>query len=105
MTESKRGSERYSPDGAPRSNLAKLDAHVVQPEEYEEIPELTDEWFAEADHHVGGRLVRRGRPRLDAPKKQVTIRLDADVLEGLRATGPGWQSRANAALKTWLEKR
>jgi uncharacterized protein (DUF4415 family) len=32
----------------------------------------------------------------------VTLRLDADVLSGLRATGPGWQTRANAALKRWL---
>jgi len=33
----------------------------------------------------------------------VSLRLDQDVVDGLRATGPGWQGRVNAALKEWLE--
>jgi uncharacterized protein (DUF4415 family) len=41
----------------------------------------------------------RGRPKSDAPKVQVSLRLDPDVLEKFRATGPGWQSRINAALR------
>lgn len=47
-----------------------------------------------------------GRPPIgDAPKKQVTLRLDADpttlsVSKGrFRATGKGWQSRINEALR------
>jgi uncharacterized protein (DUF4415 family) len=32
-------------------------------------------------------------------KEQVTLRLDPDVLERFRATGPGWQSRINDALR------
>ncbi|WP_439476715.1 BrnA antitoxin family protein [Brevundimonas sp.] len=40
-----------------------------------------------------------GRPKLDSPKKQVTLRLDADVLEYWRAQGRGWQSRLNDALR------
>ena len=51
------------------------------------------------------RLSKRGRPPLDAPKQQVALRLDPAVLAGLRATGPGWQTKANAVLKTWLAKR
>jgi hypothetical protein len=35
----------------------------------------------------------------------VTLRLDPAVLAGLRATGPGWQTKANAVLKAWLAKR
>ena len=50
------------------SDLAKIDAHVIQPEEYEEIPELTDPWFARADLREGGKLVRRGRPPKETPK-------------------------------------
>lgn len=42
---------------------------------------------------------RRGRPPVETPKKQVTLRLDADVLEAFRAGGKGWQSRVNAALR------
>ena len=37
------------------------------------------------------------------PKAQVNIRLDADVVEQFRATGRGWQTRLNAALKEWLK--
>ncbi len=45
----------------------------------------------------------RGRPRLDRTKLQVTIRLDADVLDRLRSSGPGWQSRINDALRKELD--
>ncbi len=38
-------------------------------------------------------------PERDEPKKQVTLRLDADLLERFRATGAGWQSRINATLR------
>jgi uncharacterized protein (DUF4415 family) len=70
----------------------------------DDAPELTDAFFARADIHQGTRLIRRGRPKVAAPKQQVTLRLDAAVVEGLRATGPGWQTRANEALKTFLEQ-
>jgi len=42
---------------------------------------------------------RVGRPKSDNPKQPVNLRLDADVLAHFRATGPGWQSRINAALR------
>ena len=48
------------------SDLAKVDAHVIQPEEYEDAPEWTDEQFAAADLYHGDRLIRRGRP-IDPP--------------------------------------
>lgn len=41
----------------------------------------------------------RGRPPAENPKKQVTLRLDADVVERFRASGKGWQSRINEALR------
>ena len=40
-----------------------------------------------------------GRPRLANPKKLVTIRLDADVVERLKAECEGWQTRANEMLR------
>jgi len=62
----------------------------------DDAPDLsTPEWRARFDAVP----VRRGRPPLDSPKVSTTIRLDADVLEKFRATGPGWQSRINAILK------
>lgn len=50
-----------------------------------------------------GTLTRPGRPKSDDPKQQVTLRLDRAVLEGFRATGPGWQSRINAELRKALK--
>jgi uncharacterized protein (DUF4415 family) len=41
---------------------------------------------------------RRGRPKLDSPKVEVKIRLDAKTVEHLRNSGPGWQTRVNALL-------
>ncbi|WP_277982111.1 BrnA antitoxin family protein [Sphingomonas phyllosphaerae] len=41
---------------------------------------------------------RRGRPRSEAPKVEVKIRLDAATVAHLRASGPGWQTRVNAVL-------
>lgn len=81
------------------SDLARVDTHVITPAEYDEIPELTDADMARADHHLGGKLVRRGRPKSDAPKIAVNLRLDRDVLEHFKANGPGWQSRVNEALR------
>ncbi|MCA1660802.1 MAG: BrnA antitoxin family protein [Novosphingobium sp.] len=73
--------------------------------------EWTEEMFREAAAYKGGKLVRPatgtlksalGRPRLDNPKRQVTLRLDPDVIERFRATGKGWQSRINAELRKAL---
>jgi hypothetical protein len=46
--------------------------------------------------------MNRRYPPLAAKKLQGTLRLDPVVLAGLRATGPGWQTKVNAALKAWL---
>ena len=46
----------------------------------------------------------RGRPRLESPKILVSIRYDADVIERFRATGEGWQTRMNDALREWLNE-
>jgi len=48
-------------------------------------------------------LVRRGRPLGSGTKAQVTLRLDVDVVAKFRATGDGWQTRINDALKSWVQ--
>jgi len=49
---------------------------------------------------------RRGRPPYEQPVKQmVSLRMDIDVLEGLRATGKGWQTRINAIMREWLKDK
>jgi uncharacterized protein (DUF4415 family) len=82
--------------------LSKVDAHTISPGEYGEIPELDDSFFEQADYHQGGQLIRRGRPKSEHPKVATSIRLSEDVLARFKASGPGWQSRIDAALKDWL---
>ncbi|MBU9348663.1 BrnA antitoxin family protein [Burkholderia multivorans] len=68
----------------------------------DDAPELTDEFFEQADEYIGDKLVRRGRPA-GSHKTATTIRFDDEVIEAFRATGKGWQTRMNAALKDWLK--
>lgn len=44
-----------------------------------------------------------GRPKAEVTKERITIRLSPDVLERFRATGTGWQTRVDAALRDWLK--
>lgn len=51
-------------------------------------------------------LSLRKRGPQKAPRKvPVSIRLSPDVVAGLRATGSGWQRRADAVLRSWLSKK
>ncbi len=45
----------------------------------------------------------RGRPPGSGKKEQVTLRLDAQILDRFRATGSGWQTRINDALLDWAK--
>ena len=47
----------------------------------------------------------RGRPRAERPRTMVSLRLEPDVLEALRATGRGWQTRVNALLRQAVQKK
>ena len=69
----------------------------------DDAPELTDEFFEQADEYVGDQLVRRGRRKAESPKLALIVRYDAEVVEAFRATGKGWQTRMNEALKDWLK--
>ena len=62
------------------------------------IPLTNAEWAAVKP------LVRMGRPpSAHALKRPTTIRFDADVLDALRATGRGWQTRVNEAMREWVK--
>lgn len=86
------------------TDLKKLDAHVIRPEEYEDAPELSDAQLARADLYEGERLIRRGRPPKARPKEAVKLRLSPDVLDHFRAGGPGWQTRINATLERAVKR-
>ena len=79
-------SKRASPPSL-GSDLKRVDRHVIQPAEYDELPELTDDMFAR------GVVNKGGRPRAANPKRLISIRLTEDVIQRWRATGPGWQTR------------
>lgn len=57
--------------------------------------EVSDEEF---------KLMRRpGRPLGSGTKTQITLRLDVDVVDKFKASGDGWQTRINDALKSWVQ--
>lgn len=60
--------------------------------------------FTDAEWAQVKPLVRRGRPLGSGTKVQVTLRLDVDVVERLKSTGAGWQTRANDALRNWVKR-
>jgi uncharacterized protein (DUF4415 family) len=80
------------------SDLDKVDALPVTAEQYEDIPELTPQWFDNAELHVGGVKVR-GRPKAAVRKMAIKLRLDPDVVQAFRKTGPGWQTKMNEVLR------
>ena len=62
-------------------------------------PATTEELNASMESY----RAKRGRPAGSGNKEQVAIRLDNDVLAAFRASGAGWQTRMNAALRDWLK--
>lgn len=82
MTAKKRASRRSL-----GSDLKKVDAHVIKPHEYKELPEITDEMLTRAV------VKRAGRPVAADPRLLVSVRLPASVIARWKATGPGWQTR------------
>lgn len=82
-----------------------------------ENPEWTEEDFRQArpagevlpevfGPQVAAEMLKpRGRPKATRTKIHLNIRLDTDVLEAFRATGRGWQTRINEALREWLKEK
>ena len=78
-------------------------------------PELDEDFFANArparevmPPELYAELTaspRRRGPGKKPAKAQVTLRLDQDVIEGLRASGQGWQVRANEALRRLVQEQ
>ena len=74
---------------AQRTKLKALTARTDSEIDTSDIPEMTDEQWK---HDRRGHFYR---PR----KRQITARVDADVLDWLKAQGKGYQSRINAILR------
>jgi uncharacterized protein (DUF4415 family) len=74
-----------------------------------EVRELTTEDLGQfrpvrdiAPAGLAQKLGVRG-PQKAPTKERITIRLSPDVVRRFRATGDGWQTRVDAALKDWLK--
>ena len=87
--------------GESKTDLALLHQNKltgIEPEDDEDSPDAT----LAIREAITQR--RAGRPAGSGNKEQVAIRFDKDVLEAFRATGRGWQTRMNDALKAWLKE-
>ena len=61
-----------------------------------EIPEISPQMFARG-------IVRRGLKPV-VRKKQLTLRMDSDVIDWLRKQGPGYQTKINSLLRAYMEE-
>jgi uncharacterized protein (DUF4415 family) len=78
-------------------DLSKVDAGVFRPAAEVLSPDLLAGLAA-----LKKQRGERG-PQKSPTKVPTTIRFDADVLAALKASGKGWQTRVNEAVKDWLK--
>ena len=73
-----------------KSDMKKVDAHVVDASEYDDLPELTDEMLARAV------IKKAGRPVLESPRELISLRVPVKSLENgaprALAGKPAWCS-------------
>jgi uncharacterized protein (DUF4415 family) len=89
-----------------KSNLKKMNKHRIKKNEYEDLPELTDEMMNRAVYKVAG--VEKPSPKYRGKQKKPTkipvyIRLPPEVVDYFKAEGLGWQSRIGEILKKWIK--
>ncbi|SJZ35964.1 Uncharacterized conserved protein, DUF4415 family [Trichlorobacter thiogenes] len=70
----------------------------IEPAADEDSPDMS----AALREHVA--TLKRGRVLGSGTKVQKTVRFDIAVFEAFKATGKGWQTRMNEALKTYLKE-
>lgn len=87
---------------APQPIADDEDAGIVFTDEHPDITDAqlaTARPFAEAFPELAATFKRgRGRPKVENPKEQISIRLSAEVLDAFRATGDGWRGRIEEVL-------
>ena len=90
MTESNKNTAIQTSDGLEQSHPALLAKEKAI--DYSEIPELSDDWFLKAKRaaHVPG-------------KKQVSLRIDEDILEFFKLQGSRYQTKMHAVLRAYVD--
>ena len=73
----------------------------------DDAPELDAAFFREADLYQGDQLIRRGRgrPKLANRKVLLSVRYSPEVVTYFRQTGEGWQSRMDAVLREYIQRK
>lgn len=87
------------------SNLKKVDSHIISATDYAEIPELSEAFFAEGQLYKEGKPVeRRTRGKQKMPtKKQLTLRLNGEIIDFFKSQGKGWQTHINEILQKYID--
>ncbi len=79
-----------------RTDWKYLDSLKEEDIDFSDIPEVSAEMFARG-------IVRRGLKPV-VRKKQLTLRVDSDVVEWYQNQGPGYQTRINSLLRAYMEE-
>ena len=74
----------------------RIDAMTDADIDFSDIPEVTPEMFARAVHRRNFVVIPR--------KKQLTLRIDSDVVDWYRKQGPGYQTRINSLLRAYMSE-
>lgn len=89
--------------------MPKLKPGTIAPTHEEEVAITTAAMsdpdampFTDAEWEAVKPLVRIGRPKAEVTKERITIRLSRDVVTQFRATGEGWQTRVDSALRQFI---
>jgi uncharacterized protein (DUF4415 family) len=68
--------------------------------DWDRVRALTDE---EIEASIDWDSAIAGLPPIGKNKKQVTLRLDQDIIDWFRSQGRGYQTRMNAVLRAWVQ--
>jgi uncharacterized protein (DUF4415 family) len=80
-----------------KTDWARIDAMADEDIDYSDAPPLTPEMFAQA-------IVRKGLKPV-VRKKQITLRIDSDVIDWFKKQGSGYQTQINELLRAYVTER
>ena len=85
-----RGESRTDWRRLDRQDDAALERAIASDPDWRDVPK---DWFKDAEAVVG------------PPKRLISLRLDADVVDWFRARGPRYQTRINAVLRAYMKAK
>ena len=97
MTEKRKNTVKFvlnkkSPSSLTEEAKSRLDLLDKREINYDDIPELEEEWFERASHVIH-------------EKKPISLRIDTDILDFFKKSGSRYQTRINAILRAYVDSR